>query len=53
MPGGNKKVTHTKKSLVCVTFLLPPSIKGLKLKTIIVVISNTSKITFEHMSKQR
>ena len=26
MPGGNKKVTHT-----CVTLLLPPGIKGLKL----------------------
>ena len=38
MPGGNKKVTHLHKPAaesskwveVCVTFLLPPSIKGLK-----------------------
>ena len=36
MPSDNKKVTHAKTNLqlsafvlVCVTFLLPPSIKGL------------------------
>ena len=28
MSGGNKKVTHTQTN-VCVTFLLPPGIKGL------------------------
>ena len=31
MPDGNKKVTHT----FCVTFLLPPGIKGLILLTIV------------------
>ena len=32
MPGGDKKVTHTKQTCsfhLCVTFLLPPGIKGL------------------------
>ena len=29
MPGSNKKITHTKQ---CATFLLPPGIKGLKIR---------------------
>ena len=58
MPGGNKKVTHTilkqtcswtlsvqlQVSLVCVTFLLPPGIKGLN------VILTAKKCGYDHVN---
>ena len=37
MPVGNKKVSILKKVSVCVTFLLPPGIKGLTQQTFVVM----------------
>ena len=44
MPVGNKKVSILKKVSVCMTFLLPPGIKGLTQQTFVVMKTSLRRL---------